>query len=190
MRLKLKTPATTYPLTLDEAKDQCRVTGTAEDTLIQSYIQAAALHIENVLGRSLMPQTWQAYMDTFQDSMLLPRSPVQSVTSVQYYDPDGNLQLLPTTNYAVDNVDEEGPAWVVKATNTEWPLIAVGINNVIIEYVAGYIAVPDDIKHAAKLLVEHFYDNRAPVLTSRSANASIQLDFTVDALLANHRMYW
>ena len=47
-----------------------------------------------------------------------------------------------------------------------WPDIYSRMNAVQVEYTAGYAnvaAIPSDIQHALRLLVDHFYNNRAEV---------------------------
>lgn len=49
-------------LTLDEAKAHLRVDIDAEDALIEGLVAAAAAHMDGwrgVLGRAIMPQTWE-----------------------------------------------------------------------------------------------------------------------------------
>ena len=187
MSLKLITPPTTFPVTEDECKAQSKITTTADDTLLTSYIAVATAHVETVIGRSIMPQTWQQHLDGFQDTMLLPKGPVQSVSFVKYYDEDSVLQTLDPAVYAVDNVADNGPHWLLLKADQAWPATACGANVVFMEYDTGFTTVPLEIKQAIILLVEHYYDNRMPVLVGSGA---FQLEFTIDALLANHKSYW
>ena len=45
---EIKTAATELPVTLEEAKDWCRITHTSEDVLIDSLIQAATTSLEAI----------------------------------------------------------------------------------------------------------------------------------------------
>jgi len=50
------------PVTLAEVKNHCRIDHSDDDTLVQSYIDAAVAHVEGwsgVLGRCLVTQTWR-----------------------------------------------------------------------------------------------------------------------------------
>lgn len=177
MSLRLITAPTSYPVTQAEAKMQCKVDGNDEDGLIDTYISAATAHVESVTGRAIISQTWEVVLDDFSDAMMLPKGPVQSVTSVKYFDTAEVEQTLATDQYVLDNVSD--PAWVVKAEDATWPEVAEGVNNVIIRFVAGYSAVPPELKAAILILVSALYDNRADAaLYERVSN-----------LLENHRSF-
>lgn len=177
MGLRLITPPAEYPVTLAETKKHCRVDGSDEDTLLNSYIAAATAHVESYTGRAIMDQTWELVLDDFTGCILFPKGPVQSITSITYYDTDEVLQTLATDQYVLDNVND--PAWVVRPSDVSWPSVAQGVNNVIIRFIAGYSDVPPEIKAAILILVAHLYDNR-------EAGASPD---AVNALLVNHRSY-
>jgi uncharacterized phiE125 gp8 family phage protein len=180
MSLRLITPPTEYPVTQAEAKMQCRVDGSDENSLIDTYIAAATAHVESVTGRAIMDQTWELVQDDFSDAIMLPKGPVQSITSVSYYDTSEVLQTVSASDYVLDNVSD--PAWLVAAEDFDWPEVADGVNNVIIRFVAGYD--PDsnaykELRAAILLLVAHFYDNRS---TGTFPDA-------VQSLLTNHRSF-
>lgn len=177
MSLRLITPAATYPVTRAEAKLQCKVDGSDEDSLIDTYISVATAHVESVTGRAIISQTWEQVLDDFSDAMMLPKGPVQSVTSVKYFDTDSVEQTLSALDYTLDNVSD--PAWVVKNEDATWPDVADGVNNVTIRFVAGYSTVPPELKAAILLCVAYFYDNRS----------TGQIPEVVDRLLTNHRSF-
>lgn len=177
MSLRLITAPATYPVTRTEAKLHCRIDGTDEDALVDSYLAAATSFVENYTGRALISQTWEAVYDDFSDSMLLAKGPVQSITYVKYFDTSDAEQTLATDQYVLDNVSD--PAWVVKAEDATYPDVADGVNNVIIRFVAGYSTLPAEIKAAIMLLVSGWYDNRS----------TGDIAPTVHALLSNHRSF-
>lgn len=177
MALRLITAPATYPVTRTEAKLHCRIDGTDEDSLVDSYIAAATSFVENYTGRALVSQTWEQVLDDFSDAMLLPKGPVQSVTSVKYFDTSDVEQTLAADQYVLDNVSD--PAWVVRPDDVTYPDVADGVNNVIIRFVAGYSDIPAEIKAAIMLLVSGWYDNRS---TGEIAD-------TVHSLLSNHRSF-
>jgi uncharacterized phiE125 gp8 family phage protein len=97
--------------------------------------------------------------------ILLPRSPVQTVSAITYYDVTGTLQTLDSSLYIVDNISE--PARVVPAPGTTWPGTQNRINAVQVVYTAGYGAsgasVPSGIVHWILLTTGTFYENREMV---------------------------
>lgn len=147
---------TQEPITLTEARAQARITHTSEDTLLRAYIQTAREYAETYMNRGLMTQTWKLTLPRFGDVMWLPMAaPLQSVTSVQYYDDDGTLQTLATTYYAVDTVSR--PGRVVRKPDQSWPSVQwERVDAVIITYVVGWTAVtsiPERIKHGIRQYV-------------------------------------
>lgn len=69
-------------LDLDAVKLHLRVDQTADDDLITDLIQGAAALAEQYTGRALMEQSWTLTDTAAQWPLLLPRWPVQSVTSL------------------------------------------------------------------------------------------------------------
>lgn len=53
------------PVTLDQAKQHCRVDISDDDELISSYITAARQQAEQICRRAFMPQTWKVAFDKF-----------------------------------------------------------------------------------------------------------------------------
>jgi uncharacterized phiE125 gp8 family phage protein len=183
MSLRLITPAASYPLTLAEARAQCRVDGTDDDTYLTSLIAAATSHVEDYTGRALVTQTWELVLDKFADAMMIPKGPVTAVSSVKYFDVDGVQQTITDTNYVLDAASD--PQWLVRASDYTWPSLSDGINNVVIRFVCGYSTVPDAILHAIRLLVSQWYDARGTFTDTRLT----ELPNAVEALLANHRSF-
>lgn len=183
MAISVVTPATTYPVTLAEAKAHCRVDGTAEDSLINGLISAATEYVEQYCGRAIMAQTLKLSLDDFSDEMLLTRGPVQSVTFVKYYDTADTEQTLSGTVYQSDLISD--PARIVLADGQSWPTADERANAVNVTYVAGYSAVPAPIKHAILLLIGQWFDSRSDA----SDKPMSSMPNAVEALLTNYRSF-
>tara|TARA_R110000851_G_scaffold3035_1_gene12234 strand:+ start:3294 stop:3827 length:534 start_codon:yes stop_codon:yes gene_type:complete len=147
----LITAPTASPVTLVEAKEHLRVDSSAEDTLIQAMINAATSQIDGftgTLGRAVMPQTWSQEYTCFNGDLVLPLAPIQSITSVSY---DGAT----FSDYRLLN-DGRG-AFLRVNDDTTWP---TATGPVTVEFVAGYIVVPDAIKWALLLQIGTMYQHR------------------------------
>lgn len=168
----------TLPITLAEAKTQCRVTTADHDDNLNQLIAAATTRIENEAGISLIAQTWQLSLDYFSNSIDLSRGPVASVTSVQYYDTAGTLQTVSSADYTVDLSGD--PQRIVINADASWPATQDRINAVVVTYVAGYAILPTDIKHACLLLVGHWFEDAE----------GVGLPPAVSHLLAHYRAGW
>lgn len=184
------TAASTYGLTLANAKLHLNVSSTADDALITTYIQAGVAMLEQKTQRCFVYQTRQLTMDSFADPsyvhnrrVYLPRTPLTTASStqaVQYYDQDGTLTTMPSTDY----VWSTAGGYISEAYNATWPAVYPQPGSVVITYRAGHGAsstsVPLNIQHALKMLVGHWYRNREAVVTGA---ISKEIEMGVDALL-------
>lgn len=204
--------AATEPVSLTDAKDHLRVDTSADDSYINALIAAARQYVEEITRRALITQTWEFSLDDFPLSklvdmpwseylefrnraILLPRPPLQSVTKIEYVDTDGATQTLAASVYRVDTKSE--PARLTEAEGETWPTTDHVTNAVTITYVAGYSPddsssptdeaanVPQPIKHAMKLLIGHWYENREQV---NVGNIVTPMPSAAHALLAPYRV--
>jgi uncharacterized phiE125 gp8 family phage protein len=162
--LKRTVEPTEEPVSLDEAKSQCRVDTSDDDTFITGLIVAARQYVEGASRRAFITQTWRLSLDEWpgDDEIELPKPPLVSVTSVIYKDTVGAQTTLSSSLYIVDTDSE--PGRVKLAYGESWPSDTLyPANPIQITYVAGYgaaAAVPAWVKQAIKLIVGHWYENR------------------------------
>lgn len=168
MALKLIAAPEAEPVTLAEAKAHLRVTHDDEDALIGTLIAAARQSLDGkdgILGRALMPQTWELVLDAFPRGVVaVPLAPLQSVTSVLYVDADGVEQTLAAEAYTVDADSEPGRVVAVDG----WPATDDVPNAVRIRFVAGYADaawVPAGLKAAMLLHIGDLFANRERGIT-------------------------
>jgi len=161
------TAATSEPVTVEEARKQVELPAayTAHDAHLSRLIVAARQRAELVTGRALITSTWDLYLDMWPDygscSILLPKPPLQSVTSITYVDGNGATQTWSSANYVVSTSRE--PGRVALAYGASYPSIRYQPDSIRVRYVAGYgvaSAVPQAIKAAILLLVAHWFGNR------------------------------
>jgi len=165
---KLKTAPAAEPVSSTEAKAHLRVDHTDDDTLIGTLIITARRFCEEYLNQSLITQTWYNYLNDFYDGaiyyvyrgpfLMINKGPVQSITSIKYYDADDVEQTLSTDYYHTDLSSQPARIEV-----SETPETYDKLNAVTIEFVAGYgdaADVPEHIKHAMLLYIGHLYENR------------------------------
>ncbi|RMD51896.1 hypothetical protein D6827_01210 [Candidatus Parcubacteria bacterium] len=164
MAINVITKPSKLPVELADIKAHLRVTSNDEDGYIADLIEAATNIAQDEMNRALITQTIEEYLPRFPtgSTIELERAPVQSVSSIQYYDTDNNLQTYSSTNYEV--YTELTPARIALLNTASWPSTYAKDKAVIITYVAGYgndqDDVPQDIKLAIRALVEHYYEHR------------------------------
>lgn len=159
MTLRLITPPTAEPVSVETAKNFLRVDGTEDDALIQQLIKAARETGEELSRRSFMTQSWEMSLDKWPSTRLLRlyRPPLQSVTSVKYLDVESVEHSW--TDYMADIRDE--PGMIVFRSVPSTNLLESGA--ITVRFVAGYSSeatVPERIKQTILALVAHWYENR------------------------------
>lgn len=175
------------PVTLDEMDQFLRGDDsleTEDSGVLQSLIVSAREYVEFQTRRALITQTWTLYLDHYpkvsdplgwwdgvrsgsieagdQRSIILPISPLQSVTSLSTFDTSNNETLFPADRYYLNITQSMGE--VILNNGVVWPTFTRNRNGIKIVYVAGYgdlaTDVPGALRTAIKLLVTHWYENR------------------------------
>lgn len=192
--LRLISEPDVEPITLADAKAQCRVTHSAEDELLHGYIRAARQSCETYQLRAWLTQTWELTLDGFPAptprnpaaAIRLPRPPLQAVVSVIYLAEDGSEVTMDPGDYRVTTGVE--PGIVAPASPPHWPAVVKRPGAVRIRYVAGYerpLQVPENWRQAVRFEVGHYYQNRSSVEVGVSASPMLR---ATEALLAPDRI--
>lgn len=152
------------PLDTTEVQQHLRVSGQAQE--LTRMIKTARGILERYLKRALITQTWDAYYPDWCD-LLLPYPPLTATAPVVYYrDLDGNEQTLSSSLYHISKTE---PVEITRKNNVSWPDLEYGNPNPVrIRVVVGYgdtgASVPEEIKHAMKLIITDLYENRGTVV--------------------------
>lgn len=168
------------PVSLAEAKSHLRVDFDDDDAYIQNLIMAGREYVEVMTARSLITQTWVLYLDRWPrtdrveqwpnaglpvGTIMIPRHPVQSVTSIVWTGADASVNTLPTTVYQTDIVSK--PPRIALMPNQSWPSPSLtSTNGVQITFVAGYTTpnlLPRMTRQAMLLMIGHWYNTREEV---------------------------
>lgn len=198
MTVKTTAAPVAEPVTRTEAKAQCRIDGSDDDTLVDRLVIAARSYIEAITGLVLVQRTMTKTFDRFplgSAGMSLPIVPVQSISSVSYLDADGAAQTLSADVYKGDFPDDWFPRVTLKQDQS-WPTTRCEASAVTVTVTAGFAPsddspadyaanVPQDLKHAILMLVGHWYENRETVLVGV---VDKPMAMAVDALVAPHKV--
>lgn len=179
------------PVSVSDMKNHLRVDLIDDDTLIETYIYAATAMVENETHRSIVSRehrwTLADFPQTTYQKIRLPRGKTQSVTSIAYTSGGAVTTLTgPTsgspagTDYQESLSGEEG-GWLMPNQGESWPSVDLDVlEPVVITFTAGWTTIPQDINHAIKLIVGHWYENRETVIVGTS---SAEMPMAATALL-------
>lgn len=185
----LVTAPTVDLLTLKEAKNHCRVDTSDDDEFIDGLIASVTSYLDGyagVLGRALLQQTWKMEHANFSADLCIPLGNVLSVDAVKYYDTNNTQQTASASLYEL--VLEPGSAEVCLKYGQSWPVAYMRRDAIEVTWKAGYgttaASVPSAIRHAALLLLGHWYNNRGAATDTPFS----ELPMGVAASLAPHRI--
>lgn len=158
------------PVSLAEAKAQCRVDHADEDEKIRLLISAVREHAEKYCGQSFAVATLVAKATDWCDLGRLPTRPLTSIAIV-YVDAAGADQTFPPASYSL--VEQA----VVLAPGVVWPARQLG-SSITVTLGVGSVC-PPAVKQAILLRIDELYDARG----SKPDGAWSAFD----SLLSNHR---
>jgi len=186
----LKTAPATEPVSVLEFREHARIDNGDEDTYIARRIISARRTVERITQRQLITATWELVLDDFPKTgktIWLPYPPLQSITSIKYFDTDGVEQTWSSAQYRVDTDSE--PGRISEGYSYTWPSTRDMTGAITIEYKAGYgnaaSDVDEELRHAIELLTSHAYETREPILTGLSLT---KVPFSIESLLWHHRI--
>lgn len=154
---KVLTPADNMGITLTEAKDFLRVEHDLDDDLITQIVKSSTLLAQNIVGQQLTTATYIQGEAKFAYEIDL-FSPVQSVTSVKYYDENNTLQTISTLSYQV--LDFGLPHKLVFNPDYSFPAIYNRKDALQITYTCGMTTIPEDIQTFIKIKCGTAYELR------------------------------
>ncbi len=180
--LQLVTAPTVEPVSIAELKATIRVDDDIidDDAILIANLYAVRTILEEHLDRALITQTWRMFLDVppagelpwwdgvregadiprINRAIILPKAPLQSVSSINSYNDADAATLFAAANYFVDNVSD--PGRIVLRTSATWPTIERVANGLEINFVAGYGTswndVPMPIRTALIEMVRVVYD--------------------------------
>lgn len=180
--LTITTAPQNEPLDAAETISYLRIDSGVDTTLVDNLIQASRFWAEDYTNRTFLTTVFTlsldgigyvdvplkegfhtGYSDTPSVNYIeLPRSPVQSVTSIKSFADDNTATTLAATNYYVDTV--RVPARIVLRDGGSWPTDLRNANGIEVLYTAGYGAsradIPEPIRVAMLEYVTFMYEHR------------------------------
>ncbi len=153
------------PVSVEDFKTHMRITQSAEDTLIGTYITAARRQIEALTSTAMVTQTLRQRYNSFGTFLKLPRGPMADVGSLEYDVTLTYVNLQGTTieeeDFQVDSTVH--PPRIIPAYEDDFPDAREVPDAVTVVYTCGYGTaddVPQDLRLAVKLLAASYYVGR------------------------------
>ena len=171
-------------VTLDELKQHLRITHSAEDSLIEAYLNAALGSVSQYTGRVMVNAALVQFSACFPEKLTLS-GPLVSDVEVKYQDSLNQEQTLAPSFYEL--VSHELRPYI-KFTSEGLPELYDSEASVKVEYSAGYTdqTIPSELKAAVLLLGSHLYFHREPVVIGASvSNLPFSLRFVMDPFRVN-----
>lgn len=151
-------------ITLVELKEYLNQSGTADDAIFQTLLNAASAWVQRYLGRNLLRATYTEYYNGDGSEQLVLRNfPVVSVTSIHI---DNLRQFTSNSLIAATDYFLRPAAGIVEAFYL-FNRFYTGRANVKVVYVAGYLpdidksealgGMPQEVRMAVKRIVDHHY---------------------------------
>lgn len=201
---RLEKPDMSYDaLVLDEIRDQHLKAGnSAQDDWITRAWLVTYTRAEKVTRRPLIPQTWAQVMDRFpcgRDPIVIMKSPLLAVASIDYIDSDGNLQTLTGSpeqfTVIAPNGDNPKKGAIHPLFEETWPSTRALPDAVTVTFTCGYpltatspqvADVPADITHGRLLMIGELYKQRSLSVHAFNQNPAI---VQADAIWREYRSY-
>lgn len=177
----------TYPVTLFSVKEQGRIDSAELDDTIERLIRAASALVGEQAGRVLSSETWAYSVPAIlRNDLVLPKSPVQSVSSITYFDGADAEQTASVSDFYLMKGDDR--AVLRPKSGSSWPTANTDRDDAItITFVAGYTTAPPALVEAVVRTVLHWFDNPNPVVVGSTATT---LPLGVQELIDTERLGW
>ena len=176
------------PITLGDAKQFLRVQHDDDDDIITALIAGSRIHVETQTRRALITQSWRLTRDVWPKTgclALLP-VPVHTLDAARVYRSDGTALALDVAGFVLDA--SGAPARLSFAHGVP-PAPERSVSGIELDLTCGYGDEPEDVpeplRHAIRLLVAHWYENRGIVAAGGEAAVLPQ---GVPALIAPYRV--
>ncbi|RSV41531.1 hypothetical protein CA234_09695 [Sphingomonas sp. ABOLE] len=147
------------PLTVEQARAQCRIDDDIEDALIAQKITSAREWVERHTGRILAKRTLTMGFPAWGKALTIYRRPILSIDAIAFDGLEGDATFT-DFGTAIGTY----PTRIVPALGARWPQLRAG-GGITVAYTAGYEAgkVPQLYVEAIQVLV-------AGMMTERTGN--------------------
>jgi len=174
------TPPAETPISLTDAKTYLRVDDDIEDSLIFSLINAATGAAQNFSWLQFITATYKSNIHYLPQHIKLWKNPVDSITSIKYYDENNVQQTLSASDYSFAPRNGCCTIIITKSITTYTRMDAVEII-----FVAGFgaaTAVPSVAIDAVALTLGHLYEHREDVVMGNAVKLPMGSEYLLNGI--------
>ena len=159
MAANLLTSPLVDPISLSEMKAFLKLETDGEDDLLRAFISAARVHLEHMIGRHLITQSWRvALHGPLQETFTLSIQPVTAIKEAAILSADGDLVDLSPESFVIRD-----PADPARISNIGG--VSVGMaQRLQIDVETGFGPTPEDVpeslRMALRLIVAEWHERR------------------------------
>ena len=164
-----------------DMKQFLRVDSDDENTTITALLDAAVAWVEDYCNRSFTPNRTAVFHIERWRNAALAYGPVTAITSVDYDDTSGTAQTLDASKYYI-GAATDGSMMIYFHDTPD--LETYNAHPVRVTAAVG-VEESANVKHAVKMLVAHWYENRRAVVTGTTP---VQVPMAVESLLSVERI--
>jgi uncharacterized phiE125 gp8 family phage protein len=198
--MKIITPPTVEPITLVQARKQCKVDAEGDppvhedDDLLMLYATAAREWCEHFTGIAIAPTGVQIEMSSFPSAIVLESGPVIGITSVTYLDDAAVRQTVAPSVYYLDT---NGSVTTLRLKRGQaWPVALAETGSVRVQYDIGFgvVTTPPPGNTSSDngyVLAGYVYDGYivssggSSVTSSTSDNGYVLAGYVLDGYIAS-----
>jgi uncharacterized phiE125 gp8 family phage protein len=175
------------PLTIEDARAQCRIVDTVDDARITDAIEDAWQTAESFMERTLLPTRYRARWSVVPcvcfPVLELPRPPLVAVEALEGTDASGAPVTLTLADIVVDTLVE--PGTIAFKSGVTRPVALT------VTYTAGYAspaAIPGDIRQGLYQTVGAYFDVREDQTESESGRGIVLVPIDARSLWRHYRI--
>ena len=183
MRIELVTPPANPAITLSDVKIYAFMNTSSFDTKISSLIQPATDYLEKHIGRRLIDQTLDIFMDrdeytdrliAYKNTITLYSLNVSSIVSLKTFDSLNASSTVTASDYRLSGNESSAESRLAFNDNVSIQTTNLRtVDSVAIQVIAGYGAsstfIPTPLIQALSVLIEHWVrDGQKASMTGRS----------------------
>lgn len=179
-------------VTVEQFKEHYKLDGDNSESrqYIEMLCQAATLAAEWITRKELIQKQYKTYFSSF-NNMVLQKSKVQSVNSIQYLDSEDAFQTVDSDVYYINDTDKYPT--IFKKSSKQWPdILTDHAQPIKVLFTTGYsvnTGVPTDLKLAIMQHMGILYEYRGDWNSTTIFQSGYLLDSIPPASLLIYNMY-